>query len=49
MNRAAEAFSMNETLALAGITNADKTGYECSLEDRVAMIQLALAMTRGSR
>jgi nicotinate (nicotinamide) nucleotide adenylyltransferase len=41
MNRAAEAFSINETLALAGITNADKTGYECSLEDRVAMIQLA--------
>ncbi len=43
IHRAAEAFSMDETLALAGITNADKTGYECSLEDRLAMLQLALA------
>lgn len=43
IRRAAEAFSLDETLALAGITNADKTGYECSLEDRLTMLELALA------
>jgi nicotinate (nicotinamide) nucleotide adenylyltransferase len=41
--RAAEAFSLDETLALAGQTNADKLSYECSLEDRVAMMELAFA------
>lgn len=34
---------MHETLALAGIANADKTGYGCSLEDRLTMLQLAFA------
>ena len=43
IRRAAEAFALDETLALAGITNADKTGYECSLEDRLTMLELALA------
>jgi nicotinamide-nucleotide adenylyltransferase len=41
IHRAAEAFSLDETLALAGITNADKTGYDCPLEDRLTMLQLA--------
>lgn len=41
IHRAAEAFSIDETLALAGITNADKSGYECSLGDRLTMLQLA--------
>jgi nicotinate (nicotinamide) nucleotide adenylyltransferase len=40
MRRAAEAFSLDETLALAGIANADKLQYECSLEDRLAMLAL---------
>jgi nicotinate (nicotinamide) nucleotide adenylyltransferase len=43
INRAAQEFSMHETLALAGIANADKTGYGCSLEDRLTMLQLAFA------
>lgn len=43
IHRAAEAFSLDTILALAGITNADKTGYECSLEDRLTMLQLAFA------
>ncbi|MFY9608906.1 MAG: nicotinate-nicotinamide nucleotide adenylyltransferase [Blastocatellia bacterium] len=43
IHRSSEAFALDETLALAGITNADKSGYECSLEDRVAMLQMAFA------
>ncbi|HXU34819.1 MAG TPA: nicotinate-nicotinamide nucleotide adenylyltransferase [Blastocatellia bacterium] len=43
LRRASEAFSLDETLALASQTNADKTSYECSLEDRVAMMELAFA------
>jgi nicotinate-nucleotide adenylyltransferase len=43
IRRAAKAFSLDETLALAGITNADKTGYECTLEDRLTMLELAVA------
>lgn len=43
IRRAAEAFSLDETLALAGPTNADKLSYECSLEDRATMIELAFA------
>ncbi|MEK6299196.1 MAG: nicotinate-nicotinamide nucleotide adenylyltransferase [Acidobacteriota bacterium] len=43
IRRAAEAFSLDETLALAGVTNADKTAYDCPLEDRLAMLQLAFA------
>lgn len=35
-------FSLDETIALAGAANADKTGYECSLEDRLTMLTLAL-------
>ena len=37
---AASEFSLDETLALAGKANADKTGYECSLEDRLSMLAL---------
>lgn len=43
IRRATEAFLLDETLALAGQTNADKLSYECSLEDRVAMMELAFA------
>lgn len=43
IRRAGKAFSLDETLALASQTNADKTSYECSLEDRVAMMELAFA------
>ena len=43
IRRATEAFALDETLALAGQTNADKSTYECSLEDRVAMMKLAFA------
>lgn len=43
IRRARETFRLDETLALAGPTNADKTSYECSLEDRVAMMKLAFA------
>ncbi|HWN98261.1 MAG TPA: hypothetical protein VNS63_03220, partial [Blastocatellia bacterium] len=42
MHRAARAFSLDETLALVGLSNADKTGYECSLEDRLTMLMLAV-------
>lgn len=42
MRRAADSFSLDETLALAGKLNADKSKYECSLEDRIAMIELAV-------
>ncbi len=41
IQRAAEAYSLDEILALAGKTNADKLDYECSLEDRLAMLTLA--------
>jgi nicotinic acid mononucleotide adenylyltransferase len=43
IRRATEAFSLDETLALAGQANADKVSYECSLEDRVAMMELTFA------
>lgn len=43
MRRAASQFSLDEILALAGKTNADKESYECSLEDRLDMLALALA------
>jgi len=48
IRRASEAFSLDETLALASQTNADKTSYECSLEDRVAMMKLAFAGDAGT-
>lgn len=42
MRRARNEFSLDEILALAGRANADKTSYDCSLEDRVSMLSLAL-------
>jgi len=42
IRRASEAFSLDETIAFASDTNADKLSYACSLEDRVAMMELAL-------
>ncbi|MFP5263828.1 MAG: nicotinate-nicotinamide nucleotide adenylyltransferase [Blastocatellia bacterium] len=43
MRRAAARFALDETLALAGITNADKKNYECSLGDRLRMLALTFA------
>ena len=43
IQRAAESFSLDEVLALAGRTNADKLDYECSLEDRIAMLTLTFS------
>lgn len=43
MRRATEAFSLDETLALASVANADKLQYECPLEDRLAMLMLTFA------
>ncbi|MEK6322006.1 MAG: nicotinate-nicotinamide nucleotide adenylyltransferase [Acidobacteriota bacterium] len=43
MQRAAEAFALDETLALAGNANADKLDYECTIEDRLAMLTLTFA------
>jgi nicotinate (nicotinamide) nucleotide adenylyltransferase len=47
MRRAALWFSLDETLALAGKTNADKESYECPLEDRISMLALASANDRS--
>ena len=46
MRRAAREFLLDETLALAGLANADKPEYECSLEDRLQMLALAFADER---
>jgi nicotinate-nucleotide adenylyltransferase len=43
MRRALAGFSLDEVLALAGRANADKTRYECALEDRLRMLCLALS------
>ncbi|HEX5731923.1 MAG TPA: nicotinate-nicotinamide nucleotide adenylyltransferase [Blastocatellia bacterium] len=43
MRRAASCFLLDETLALAGLANADKSDYECSLEDRLHMLALTFA------
>src|SRR5262249_28968227 len=43
IRRAAEAFSLDQIIALASRANADKLAYECSLEDRLTMLILALA------
>ena len=43
MSRATEAFSLDEILALAGNSNADKLEYESALEDRLAMLTLTFA------
>jgi nicotinate (nicotinamide) nucleotide adenylyltransferase len=42
MRLASAQFSLDEIIALAGAANADKSRYECSLEDRVMMLALAL-------
>ena len=42
IRRASLEFGLDEILALAGTSNADKAGYECTLEDRVNMLHLAL-------
>jgi len=47
MRRARAEFSLDEMLAVAGCANADKTSYECSLEDRLQMLLLALADESG--
>ncbi|HKS41476.1 MAG TPA: nicotinate-nicotinamide nucleotide adenylyltransferase [Blastocatellia bacterium] len=43
MRRAIEACSLDEMIALAGLANADKTSYECALEDRLKMLALTFA------
>lgn len=43
IKRATQNFSLDQALALAGKTNADKTAYECPLEDRIAMMELTFA------
>ena len=43
MRRAIEACSLDEMIALAGLANADKTSYECPLEDRLEMLALTFA------
>jgi nicotinate-nucleotide adenylyltransferase len=43
IQRASNAFTLDEVLALAGKANADKLDYECSLEDRLAMLTVAFA------
>lgn len=43
MRRAATSLALDETLALAGLANADKSAYEASIEDRLRMLELALA------
>jgi nicotinate (nicotinamide) nucleotide adenylyltransferase len=42
MRQAKETFSLDEILALAGMANADKSQYECSLEERLLMLEIAL-------
>src|SRR5215472_1575940 len=42
MRRAAEQYSLDEVIALAGILNADKTSYDCPLSDRLKMLLLAI-------
>jgi nicotinic acid mononucleotide adenylyltransferase len=41
INAARDQFSLDEVLALATIPNADKSSYDCSLEDRVSMMREA--------
>jgi nicotinate (nicotinamide) nucleotide adenylyltransferase len=43
IQRASNAFALDEVLALAGRANADKLDYECSLEERLTMLTLAFA------
>jgi nicotinic acid mononucleotide adenylyltransferase len=46
MRRAAREFLLDEMLALAGASNADKSAYECSLEDRLMMLALTFDSDR---
>ena len=46
MRRAAKEFLLDEILALAGAANADKSAYECSLEDRLRMLALTFENER---
>ncbi|HYP27005.1 MAG TPA: nicotinate-nicotinamide nucleotide adenylyltransferase [Blastocatellia bacterium] len=48
MRRASLAFSLDETVALAGVANADKDRYESSLEDRLSMLDLAFEHDRST-
>lgn len=41
IRRARNDFSLDEVLALAGTANADKSDYECALEDRLMMLAAA--------
>jgi len=43
IRRAADQYSLDEVLALAGILNADKTSYDCPLNDRLQMLLLSIA------
>ncbi len=43
MRRALAEFSLDEMLAVAGRANADKSDYECALEDRLQMLLLAMS------
>jgi len=43
IKRATRNFSLDQVMALAGKANADKTAYECPLEDRIAMLELTFA------
>lgn len=43
MRRALVEFSLDEILAVAGRANADKSNYECTLEDRLQMLRLAMS------
>jgi nicotinate (nicotinamide) nucleotide adenylyltransferase len=45
MRRAQAQFGLDETLALAGMANADKSQYDCALEERLQMLELALQNT----
>lgn len=41
VQRAADSFLLDQSLALAGKLNADKRSYDCPLETRLKMLQLA--------
>lgn len=42
MNKARDRFSLDQVLAIISQANADKSSYECSIEDRLSMISLAI-------
>ena len=47
MLRATRTYELDEVLALAGVANADKSSYECPLEDRLAMLLVAFKDAQG--